>query len=270
MALQLPRLARRRLGQFAGQPVEQFRMRRPFAAEAEIARRGDDALAEMVLPEAIDHHAGRERMLRAGDPPGQFDAAFWLDFGGCQHAWEGRVHWRKLLLRVAALEDECLRRVGVLDGPGGGRRRRQLRLPVVKPIAQEGAHVRDPPTTSPRGSRPSARPTAAAHRVLTAFARRFASRKEPPSPACTCRRGRRAWPSKAERGPGHPVPKSPCARAPSWLRFLPPAFCWPSFPPAPQCPHRCNAMRRRRPAGDRNRPAKRGRTCDRGSGHSQS
>ena len=39
------------------QPVEQFGMRRPLAHDAEIAGRADDALAEMVVPDAVHHHA---------------------------------------------------------------------------------------------------------------------------------------------------------------------------------------------------------------------
>ena len=39
------------------QPVEQFGMRGPLAHDAEIARRADDALAEVIMPDAIHHHA---------------------------------------------------------------------------------------------------------------------------------------------------------------------------------------------------------------------
>jgi hypothetical protein len=43
-------------------------VRRPVALEAEIVRRADDAAAEMMLPEAIDHHAGRQWMVGARNP----------------------------------------------------------------------------------------------------------------------------------------------------------------------------------------------------------
>src|ERR1043166_6639518 len=42
-----------------GQPVEQFGMSWPLPHLAEIVGRGDEALAEMPLPDAIDHHACR-------------------------------------------------------------------------------------------------------------------------------------------------------------------------------------------------------------------
>ena len=46
----------------------------PFAADAEVARRGDDAAAQVVLPEAIDDHAGQQvpgPVLGVGDPVGE-------------------------------------------------------------------------------------------------------------------------------------------------------------------------------------------------------
>ena len=46
--------------ELAGQPIEQLRMRRPFAASAEVARRGDDAAAHVKLPEPIDFDAGQQ------------------------------------------------------------------------------------------------------------------------------------------------------------------------------------------------------------------
>ena len=50
--------------EFAGQPIEQFGMRRPAAVVSEVGGRFDDAAAEMVVPQAVDHHAGRQRVLR--------------------------------------------------------------------------------------------------------------------------------------------------------------------------------------------------------------
>ena len=52
--------------ELGGEPIEQFGMRRVAAHRAEIVRRGDDALAEVILPEAIDDDAGRERIDRGG------------------------------------------------------------------------------------------------------------------------------------------------------------------------------------------------------------
>ncbi len=46
-------------------------MRGLFALGAVIARRRDDAHAEMMLPKTIDHDAGRQRMFFARQPAGQ-------------------------------------------------------------------------------------------------------------------------------------------------------------------------------------------------------
>ena len=57
------------------QPVEQLGMARRLAADPEIGRRGDDAPAEVVLPDPVDHHAGRERIERAASSSGPARAA---------------------------------------------------------------------------------------------------------------------------------------------------------------------------------------------------
>ena len=59
--------------EFGREPVEQLWMGGPATVEAEVARRLDDAGAEMVVPEAIDLDAGEQRL--GGDPLGQFDSA---------------------------------------------------------------------------------------------------------------------------------------------------------------------------------------------------
>ena len=48
-----------------GEPVEQLGMTRRLAAEPEVGRRGDDSPAEVVLPDPVDHHAGRQGIARA-------------------------------------------------------------------------------------------------------------------------------------------------------------------------------------------------------------
>ena len=53
------------LDEVAGQPVEQFGMRGALAHLAEIVGRADDAFAEMMLPDAIDHHARGQRIRSA-------------------------------------------------------------------------------------------------------------------------------------------------------------------------------------------------------------
>ena len=50
------------------EPVEQFGMRGRGAHEAEVVRGGDEALAEVLLPDAVHDHAGGERVIGARDP----------------------------------------------------------------------------------------------------------------------------------------------------------------------------------------------------------
>ena len=52
----------------AREPVEQLGMRRRLAELAEVARRADEPAPEMVLPDAVDDHAGGERILRLREP----------------------------------------------------------------------------------------------------------------------------------------------------------------------------------------------------------
>ena len=58
-----------------GEPVEQFRMRRGAAADAEVVGRGDEAAAEVMLPDPVDHHPRREWMARTGEPLGELEPA---------------------------------------------------------------------------------------------------------------------------------------------------------------------------------------------------
>ena len=50
-------------------------MRGTLAHEPEVAGRAHDALPEMVVPDAVDHNAGREGVVRTGEPAGQRGAA---------------------------------------------------------------------------------------------------------------------------------------------------------------------------------------------------
>src|SRR5262249_40626313 len=51
------------LDEFASEVVEQFGMRGRFALRAEVVRRADEALAEVVLPESVHDHT-REQVPR--------------------------------------------------------------------------------------------------------------------------------------------------------------------------------------------------------------
>ena len=50
------------------EPVEQFWMRGPSTGDAEVARCGEQARAEMMLPHTVHHHPPGQRMRRRGDP----------------------------------------------------------------------------------------------------------------------------------------------------------------------------------------------------------
>src|SRR5258706_7127533 len=52
--------------EFAGQPVEQSRVGRALAFQAEIARGSHNSAAEMILPDPVYHDARRQRIIRVG------------------------------------------------------------------------------------------------------------------------------------------------------------------------------------------------------------
>ena len=63
------------LDERGGQVVEQLGVRRQFADVAEVVDRADQAGAEQMMPDAVDHHPRRQRIVGAGDPLGQFQPA---------------------------------------------------------------------------------------------------------------------------------------------------------------------------------------------------
>ena len=50
-------------------------MRRGAAADAEVVGRGDEAAAEVMLPDPIDHHPRREGVIGARQPLGKLEPA---------------------------------------------------------------------------------------------------------------------------------------------------------------------------------------------------
>ena len=50
-------------------------VRRRLAAQTEVRGRADEAAAEMVLPQPIDHHPGEERVVAVGQPASQLEPA---------------------------------------------------------------------------------------------------------------------------------------------------------------------------------------------------
>src|SRR5580700_8431344 len=63
------------LYKIAGQIIQKLGMRGTGAHAAEIAGRGDDAVSEMIVPDAIHHHARGQWIRRIGEPGGQGTAA---------------------------------------------------------------------------------------------------------------------------------------------------------------------------------------------------
>src|SRR5205085_11085678 len=76
------------IAEFAGEPIEQFRMGGPFALGAEIIGGLDQASAEELLPEPIHFDPGCERVLGTDEPTREIEAI------GCSVRAQGRQHGR--------------------------------------------------------------------------------------------------------------------------------------------------------------------------------
>src|SRR5690242_2123881 len=68
------RMARSARGvhQLAGEPIEQLRRCGTRATLAKIVERADQPLTEMIMPDAIDEHAGDNGISRESQPVRQF------------------------------------------------------------------------------------------------------------------------------------------------------------------------------------------------------
>src|SRR5439155_16024065 len=89
--------------EFGRQPLEQFRVRRPLALNAEVFHRLGQADAETLLPETIDGHARGERVRRIDEPLRQAQAVFGcLDRPGRQDGRDARFDLLALLVILAA------------------------------------------------------------------------------------------------------------------------------------------------------------------------
>ena len=92
--------------------IEQGRVLAGRRADAEVARGLDERLAEEVHPDAIDHHAGGQRIGRAGDGVGKVESSATLgEFLGRTFGEDGEILARDLLARArgaAAEEDHAL------------------------------------------------------------------------------------------------------------------------------------------------------------------
>src|SRR5215475_1348311 len=67
--------------ELASQPIKQLRISRRLDASSEVLRRGDQALAEVSLPNAVDDNAGCGWIARVHDPFCQAEAVQGRTFG---------------------------------------------------------------------------------------------------------------------------------------------------------------------------------------------
>src|SRR2546426_11273347 len=63
------------LDEIAREPIKLFGINRLLAHFPEIVGSGDEALAEVPLPDPVDHDASSERIFGAGNPSGEGEAA---------------------------------------------------------------------------------------------------------------------------------------------------------------------------------------------------
>src|SRR6516162_5125603 len=112
--------------EFDSQPVQQFRMRRRIPHLAEIVESRNDAASEVMMPDAVDNHAGRQRVFPRGKPFRQSSPAS----GGLsirrrnlrgrisvgRHGYEARLHLRSMAVRIAT-DKEKGRRNLISPGP---------------------------------------------------------------------------------------------------------------------------------------------------------
>ena len=74
-----------------GEPLQQLRVRRPAAVEAQVVRSVDQACAEVVMPDAVNDDSREERVVFMSDPRSELAPP--LGFRG---------RWRKREVRVDA------------------------------------------------------------------------------------------------------------------------------------------------------------------------
>ena len=102
-----------------GEVIEQLRVRRRPPLLAEVIGSTHQSLSEMVLPDAVDHHACRQRVLRTAQPLGQLQATAALAVGDRLAAEDLQEAARRLgagRLGVAALLDGDVVRRPLADG----------------------------------------------------------------------------------------------------------------------------------------------------------
>src|SRR5262245_38281888 len=90
-------------------------MSRQIAVLAEVIQGSYDPASEMMMPDAIDDHARRERVVARAEPPGQREtpARSTVMRGLCldgmltriHHHWETRLHQRAVAVHVPVIEE---------------------------------------------------------------------------------------------------------------------------------------------------------------------
>ena len=98
------------------QIVEQFRMARSLASQAQISRRADESAAYVVHPDPVDDHAGCQRIFWSDNGASQIQpsAGFRVDRLAAQHHRHPASHLLAHLGRIASQEDVALhRRFGI-------------------------------------------------------------------------------------------------------------------------------------------------------------
>ena len=125
------------LAEFAGETIQQFRMRRLVALRAEILRSFDDAAPEKLVPHAIHRHARGERIL-ARDNPLRQRKARGLGAGGHRRQKRGRarLHFHAGRAEIALQVEIILRRSGVIHQYQGLRQAREGRFDLAEFLAQ--------------------------------------------------------------------------------------------------------------------------------------
>ncbi len=98
-----------------GQPVQQFRVGRRRALGAEVLHRADDAVAELLVPEAVDVDPGRQRVVLVEQPFGQAEAVARQVLGPGQHTGDGLgLHRLSRLVVEAVVQHERGARRGLI------------------------------------------------------------------------------------------------------------------------------------------------------------
>ena len=110
-----------RVDELRRQPVQQLRMRRGFAPQAEVVGSRDEARAEVFLPDPVDRDAGSQRIIPRYEPAGQVQAVG-LRARGLDRGQDGRgcgCHLLRRLVPLAVRMDVRLPATGVgLDRTG--------------------------------------------------------------------------------------------------------------------------------------------------------